>query len=63
MRYIITISNNRIATVNLLDTNLTIEQGQSTTIKTGTYEELFLELEHEVENIEFLTQTHEQNLL
>ena len=63
MRYILTIAFNRITSINQAESDLTIEQGESSTIKVGTYENLIQELSEIVENIEFLSQTHEQNLL
>lgn len=58
MRYIITIANNRITSINSADVNLTIEQGFNTTVKIGTYDELMSEIDPVIENLEYLTNQH-----
>ena len=59
MRYIITIAFNRITSINQAESDLTIEQGESSTVKVGTYDNLVQELSDVVENIDFLHQQHE----
>lgn len=59
MRYILTIAFNRITSINYADSDLTIEQGESSTVKVGTYENLVQELSDVVENIDFLHQQYE----